>query len=147
MTMVRLQFIPTKEHVSPSLTQISNLNLEWSSEDGATTAETQDGENLLITDTGVIQYSAEIEALRSENLKSVFDSALSTIGTLLQDSENYRVCLLMDGNQAVWNYMESKEDIEEFASEEFGTQSTKYAEINEDTIKISLSGGGSPVTA
>lgn len=111
---------------------------------GITTLDLSTGGQVMYAETGMIRYTVNSDELSSESIENTYLEALSTLRELTETNlgGTYRACLILAGENSISSYLENEDQISQFAKEHFGSPDPKYAELDSETIKISLSSDG-----
>lgn len=150
MPRLTIQFIPNGEHAGAGVSVVENSRVIESIQDttaGRTVIYLQSEDQITINDLGYIRYSTAVDSLSDEELWSTYQSAIDALQSILEGEQRheYRVCVILHGDNPVKLYIEAEKEIDQFAEEHFNVNNPDYAELDENTIKLSLSTGNVPV--
>lgn len=146
--MIRLtfQFIPSKFNNS------AEVEVNYSSnridhieklDGGLRFIHLKSGHRLEYDVSGDIRYSIDVEGLSKHKLYTTYESAQKAIrDVIILDRAAYNVCLILHSQKAVSVYLDSLDDIGEFATHEFNNSNPTYTELGDQTIKLSFGQDG-----
>lgn len=94
----------------------------------------------------IIRYTEEPDSLSEECLVSVYNRACEQVKGHLDDLEDeYRVCMILSGEDPAPVYVNSEDEIEKFALNNFGSVNISSRNLGKERIKISLPSEGNRI--